>query len=86
MLDLGRESSTTGSFPDRPSSEHVNRDDRNETADEFAENLKNLAQRAYTNADQSMLDNLVVERFREGHGNVELKNIYACIPQLDYRT
>ena len=40
---------------------------RNETADEFAENLKNLAQRAYTNADQSMLDNLVVERFREGH-------------------
>ena len=57
---------------------------RNETADEFAENLKNLAQRAYTNADQSMLDNLVVERFREGHGNVEL--IYACVPQLDYRT
>ena len=46
---------------------------RNETADEFAENLKNLAQRAYTNADQNMLDNLVVERFREGHGNVELK-------------
>ena len=45
---------------------------RNETADEFADNLKNLAQRAYTNADQSMLDNLVVERFREGHGNVEL--------------
>ena len=45
---------------------------RNETADEFAENLKNLAQRAYTNADQSMLDNLVVARFREGHGNVEL--------------
>ena len=41
---------------------------RNETADEFAENLKNLAQRAYTNADQSMLDNLVVECFREGHG------------------
>ena len=31
---------------------------RNETADEFAENLKNLAQRAYTNADQNMLDNL----------------------------
>ena len=40
---------------------------RNESADEFAENLKNLAQRAYTNADQNMLDNLVVERFREGH-------------------
>ena len=33
---------------------------RNETADEFAENLKNLAQRAYTSADQNMLDNLVV--------------------------
>ena len=46
---------------------------RNETADELAENLKNLAQCAYTNADQNMLDNLVVERFREGHGNVELK-------------
>ena len=51
---------------------------RNETADEFAENLKNLAQHAYTNADQSMLDNLVVERFREGHGNVELKK-HLCL-------
>ena len=49
---------------------------QNETADEFAENLKNLAQRAYTNADQSMLDNLVVERFREGHGNVEHLCLY----------
>ena len=46
---------------------------QNESADEFAENLKNLAQRAYTSADQNMLDNLVVERFREGHGNEELK-------------
>ena len=46
---------------------------RNESADEFAENLKNLAQRAYTSANQNMLDNLVVERFREGHGNEELK-------------
>ena len=51
---------------------------RNETADEFAKNLKNLAQRAYTNADQSMLDNLVVEPFREGHGNVELKK-HVCL-------
>ena len=47
---------------------------RNETADEFAENLKNLAQRAYTN------DNLVVERFREGHGNVELKKHLCLYP------
>ena len=46
---------------------------QNESADEFAENLKNLAQRAYTNADQNMLDNLVVERFREGHNNIKLK-------------
>ena len=38
---------------------------RNESADEYAENLKNLAQRAYSNAD-----NLVVERFREGHNNI----------------
>ena len=53
---------------------------RNETADEFAENLKHLAQRAYTNADQSMLDNLVVERFREGHGNVELKKHLCLYP------
>ena len=53
---------------------------RNETADEFAENLKNLAQRAYTNADQSMLDNLVVERFREGHGNVELETHLSLYP------
>ena len=52
----------------------------NETADEFAENLKNLAQRAYTNMDQSMLDNLVVERFREGHGNVELKKHLCLYP------
>ena len=29
---------------------------RNESADEFAENLKNLAQLAYPNADQNMLD------------------------------
>ena len=42
---------------------------RNESADEFAENIKDLAQRAYPSADQNMLDNLVVERFREGHGN-----------------
>ena len=42
---------------------------RNESADEFAENINNLAQRAYPSADQNMLDNLVVERFREGHGN-----------------
>ena len=53
---------------------------RNETADKFAENLKNLAQRAYTNADQNMLDNLVVERFREGHGNVELKKHLCLYP------
>ena len=53
---------------------------RNETADEFAENLKNLAQRAYTNADQKMLDNFVVERFREGHGNEELKKTFMLIP------
>ena len=53
---------------------------RNESADEFAENLKNLAQRAYTSADQNMLDNLVVERFREGHGNEELKKTFMSIP------
>ena len=53
---------------------------RNETADEFAENLKNLAQCACTNADQNMLDNLVVERFREGHGNVELKKHLCLYP------
>ena len=39
---------------------------RNESADEFAENIKNLAQRAYPLADQNTLDNLVIERFREG--------------------
>ena len=32
---------------------------RNESADEFAENIKNLAQRAYPLADQNTLDNLV---------------------------
>ena len=53
---------------------------RNETADEFAENLRNLAQRAYTSADQNMLDNLVVERFREGHGNEELKKHLCLYP------
>ena len=53
---------------------------RNETADQFAENLKNLAQRAYTNADQNMLDNLVVERFREGHNNIELKKHLCLYP------
>ena len=53
---------------------------RNESADEFAENLKNLAQRTYTSADQNMLDNLVVERFREGHGNEELKKHLCLYP------
>ena len=53
---------------------------RNETADQFAENLKNLAQRAYTNADQNMLENLVVERFREGHNNIELKKHLCLYP------
>ena len=52
----------------------------NESADEFAENLKNLAQLAYTNADQNMLDNLVVERFREGHNNIELKKHLCLYP------
>ena len=59
---------------------HARTRHRNEMADEFAENLKNLAQRAYTNADQNMLDNLVVERFREGHGNVELKKHLCLYP------
>ena len=53
---------------------------QNESADEFAENLKNLAQRACTNADQNMLDNLVVERFREGHNNIELKKHLCLYP------
>ena len=52
----------------------------NESADEFADNLKNLAQRAYPNADQNMLDNLVVERFREGHNNIELKKHLCLYP------
>ena len=53
---------------------------RNESADDFAENIKNLAQRAYPSADQNMLDNLVVERFREGHGNKELKKHLCLYP------
>ena len=53
---------------------------RNESADEFAENIKNCAQRAYPLADQNMLDNLVVERFREGHGNEELKKHLCLYP------
>ena len=53
---------------------------RNESADDFAENIKNLAQRAYPSADQNMLDNLVVERFREGHGNEELKKHLCLYP------
>ena len=53
---------------------------RNESADEFAENIKNLAQRAYPSADQNMLDNLVVECFREGHGNEELKKHLCLYP------
>ena len=53
---------------------------RNESADEFAENIKNLAQRAYPLADQNMLDNLVVERFREGHGSEELKKHLCLYP------
>ena len=40
----------------------------------------NLAQRAYISADQNMLDNLIVERFREGHGNEELKKHLCLYP------
>ena len=53
---------------------------RNESADEFAENIKNLAQRAYPLADQNTLDNLVIERFREGHGNEELQKHLCLYP------
>ena len=31
MLDIGRESGTTGGFPNRPSSKHANRDDHGTT-------------------------------------------------------
>ena len=53
---------------------------RNESADEFAENIKDLAQHAYPLVDQNMLDNLVVERFREGHGHEELKKHLCLYP------
>ena len=53
---------------------------RNESADEFADNIKNLAQRAYPLADQNTLDNLVIERFREGHGNEELQKHLCLYP------
>ena len=91
MLDHGREGCTTGIVArlsrryDPPEREEAHLAElrartrhQNETADEFAEVLKNLAQRAFTNADQSMLDNLVVERFREGQSNVEL-NKHLCL-------
>ena len=47
---------------------------RNESADEFAENIKNLAQRAYPLADQNRLEN------REGHGNEELQKHLCLYP------
>ena len=53
---------------------------RNESADEFAESIKDLAQRAYPLADQNTLDNLVVERFREGHGNEDLRKHLCLYP------
>ena len=59
---------------------HARTRHRNESADEFAENIKNLAQRAYPSADQNMLDNLVVERFRERHRNEELKKHLCLYP------
>ena len=72
---------------DPPEREEVHRPElrartrrRNESADEFAENIRNLAQCAYPSADQNMLDNLIVERFREGHGNEELKKHLCLYP------
>ena len=41
---------------------------------------KTWAQRAYPLADQNTLDNLVVERFREGHGNEELQKHLCLYP------
>ena len=53
---------------------------RNESADEFAENIKNLAQHAYPSADQNMLDNLVVERFRAEYPSTGLQDLIgACV-------
>ena len=35
---------------------------------------------AYPLADQNTLDNLVIERFREGHGNEELQKHLCLYP------
>ena len=53
---------------------------RNESADEFCREYQELSTGAYPLADQNMLDNLVVERFREGHGNEELKKHLCLYP------
>ena len=51
---------------------------RNESADEFAENIKNLAQRAYPSADQNMLDNLVVKHVEIGsHARKSNEGLYT---------
>ena len=52
---------------------------RNETADEFAKSQESGPARLYKRGPEHMLDNLVVERFREGHGNVELKKTFMFV-------
>ena len=71
--------------PEREEAHRAELRARTRRRNEFAENIKNLAQRAYPLADQNMLDNLVVERFREGHGNEELKKALVLIP-IDWAT
>ena len=52
--------------PEREEAHRAELRARTRRRNESAENIKNLVQRAYPLADQNMLDNLVVECFREG--------------------
>jgi len=72
---------------DPPKREHTYRTEfgarmrrRNENADEFAEALKSLAQRAYPSQPFQVLDDFVADRFRAGQTDLDLKQYLSLYP------
>jgi hypothetical protein len=60
---------------------------RMEEADEFADELASLARKAYPSVDQQFIDDLVMDRFRDGHTDSEMKKHLALtnatsLPQI----
>ncbi len=53
---------------------------RNEDPDEFTESLSILARRAFPQFPQEAIDSLVMDRFKEGQSDSELKQYLSLSP------